>query len=466
MEVISGFGEEWRVRFTSPWNSADWTLQRANQRYFLTGYGDSSLISPVTPIALLFDFGGASEATSEAAWSNGLGSFAISSNARFSFGETPYTNAISIQQIVAGGQNTFTFAPGVGLIRVVTGGQTFDLDAASSTLPSVSATDPSALPLPPIGLISNNIASKAYSTQDVVNQVASISGNGVRFLMGYGRWRDLEPVQAHFALDSLRFQVSESNQLNLAAAYTLCLIDMGIKNVPPELMNLRWKDPVMLARVDALVTALAGEFQGRVAWLQVGNEVDTYFGLHPNEVADYAVLLQEVRRQLAAIAPQVKVSVTVEAQSINQLSGSLAPLNKLSDLLVVTYGAYNSDFTVKSPTSPDADIPALVAAAGSRNLLFQEISFPSAAANGSSPETQATVLQRVFDNLRIAGGKVAAANFYIYADYTPQNARHIATSAGLGSSSLFVTFMESLGMFDLNGNPKPSWTTFVTALRQ
>jgi hypothetical protein len=464
LEVIATVSGVSHVRFISPWSSADWVLKRAGQRYFLTAYGTSGAMPALAPVALLFDFG----VSAAPAWSNALGTFSVDKKktSAINTGRVAYQNTISIRQALFSGQNTFTFASDIGIVAIVTGGVTFALDEAHSSLPLVGAAAATGQPLPPLGLIPNGLANKAYSAPDVVNEIASIASDGFQFLVGYGRWTDLEPQANQLALDSLRFQISEADQLNLSASYTFCIVDMGLRNLPPELMNLRWNDPLMLARVDRIIEALANEFKGRVAWFQFGNEVDTYFNLHPGEIADYALLLQEVRRKMASVSAQVKVSVTVKSEATKALNGRLAPLNNLSDLLVVTYGAYNDDFTVQSPASADSEIAALLAAAGNRSLLFQEISFPAAAANNSSPQTQAAFHQRVLDNLREAGGKIAAANFFCYADYTVQTAQAIAASAGLGDRPLFVSFMESLGMFDVNGNPKPSWTVFTGAFSQ
>jgi hypothetical protein len=211
---------------------------------------------------------------------------------------------------------------------------------------------------------------------------------------------------------------------------------------------------------------MAREFRGRINWFQFGNEADIYFSMHPDEIADFMQLLNLVKQRLAIDAPGVPVSVTFSYGGLRRSGTTLSGINALSDLLVITWGGYNADFSVEDPSTVAGDFANLQTLAAGRRLLLQEISYPSAAQNGSSPDQQAAFDQAVLANLRNAGGSISGANFYIYADYSPSDAQTIATGAGLGNSPLFVSFMETLGMFDLSGAAKPSWRVFTSELQK
>ena len=51
----------------------------------------------------------------------------------------------------------------------------------------------------------------------------------------------------------------------------------------------------MIDRLNALIDALAAHLKGHPAYLLIGNEIDVYFGSHPNEVSDYATLFEAAK---------------------------------------------------------------------------------------------------------------------------------------------------------------------------
>jgi len=178
-------------------------------------------------------------------------------------------------------------------------------------------------------------------------------------------------------------------------SYTLRLIDTIHKAVPPKLMNKGGMDLEMQQRVLALIDAMAPVMRGRVQWFMFGNEVDGYFEHHPTEVADYVRLWDLVATHLRAADADIKISITVMYGGIDKFNGPLQSLNSRLDFLALTYYPMKPDFTVQDPDAPIHDLPRMKEMAHGRQVILQEIGYPTRTANHSNDDLQARFFQNV-----------------------------------------------------------------------
>jgi hypothetical protein len=466
-DVISASNNTYRIRSTTPWSTSDWLLTDEGNQFWMTGYGSAAGIQPLSNVVYL-DFASPAGTT----WTNILGKLTVASQtATVADGGVTLSNCIQIVQGSGTNAITMTFAAGVGLVSYAMGGQVFLLNSSASKLPAsaynlLAAANASSSTLPRVGVVPNAFANEADTLQASMVRVQMLASAGATFLPGYGRWSQLEPTQGNFQFTSLLLQVAEAQSVNLQSGYSFCIIDMANRNVPPELSDLAWSDPVLESRVFTIVDLIARNFGGAIQYFQFGCEVDTYFLAHPSEVSDFAALMNKVRTVVQNRAPGVKVSSTFKFTSLGSLNGYLAPVNQASDLLVLTYGAYNSLFAAENPSVVATDIPNMVLAAGSRKLYIMEIAYPSSTTVGSSEDLQAQFVQNVFTQLRSASSHIAAANFYDLADYYQLQALSLAITAGISSYPNAVGVIESLGMWDVNAQPKKSWQMFTQQATQ
>lgn len=460
-QVVSGNGTTNRLRITTPWGTSDCNLSLVADKYWMTGYGSASGLMPINN-TLYFDFA-SPQGTS---WSNILGPFSVSSrSAVVSASGVAFATTVQITQGTGPNASTLTFAAGVGPVSYTAGGQVFLLDTKASKLPASAAavvsqvrwTSPT---LPLVGVVPTSFANQVGTMQTSINQVQMLETAGARFLQAYGRWSDLEPTQGNYQIDSLSLQVAEAQAMNLSFGYTFCVIDMTNRNVPAELQNLPWSDPTLQARVLTMVDVLAQNFGSHIKYFQFGNEVDNYFQSHPNEISDFATLLNKVRAVVQNRAPGVKVSATLTFASLPSLASVLSPINHASDVLAITYGPYNADFSVEPPSVVSRDFQTMRLAASGRQVYLQEMAYPSATEVSSSQDLQAQFVQNVFTELRSTPSEFAAANFYDLADFSSDQAVAFGASVGFGGQAKFVSLAGSLGMFDVSANPKKSWQMF------
>jgi hypothetical protein len=197
-----------------------------------------------------------------------------------------------------------------------------------------------------------------------------------------------------------------------------------------------------------------------------GNEIDGYFGRHPNEVKPFARLLSKVAARMKQLSPKIQVSSTIMFGGIDTLNGLLGPLNDQFEILSITYYPIRGDFTMRSPDAPFTDVQKMRQAAGGRKVVLQEIGYATSPLNASSQEKQAEFYKAMFDALRQNRDLIEAGNFFLLADLPDKFVKDLGGFYGITGSKVFLAYLQSLGMFDLNGRPKKSWDVFRSELKR
>lgn len=456
VSVVSSDGLTSRVRTRTPWSLTDWVATDRTARYDLSAYGNFLALLPLPENPALYRF----DAPAGTSWTNELGTFTVTDRGFvLQAGTQSYSDCLSIRQVSPGFSATITFAPGTGIVRYSIGGSDFDLDQARSVLPVFPST--SSGPLPPLGVLPNPTAGITDTEEAANARLATLSNAGMSFILSYGSWPRLEPAPGHFNLGSLRYHQSVVSSRGWQSGYTLTIINMDRREVPDELQQEPWNSPQMEARVLALIDALAAEFQGRMDYFQFGNEADTYFASHPGEIQAFLELFTAARNRLKELSPETAVSITFKHSSLDQLATIYQGLDEACDLLAVTYGPYTETFDAKPPSTVTPDFAAIRAAARGRKILFQEIAYPSATANASTPEQQARFYQALLDELRGANGQVAAAQIFLLSEMDESQARAFTSGLGLAAGNKLDALLGSLGLFDANLEPKPAWSVIT-----
>ncbi len=457
--MISSDGLASRLRATTPWGSTDWELTDRTSQLDMTAYGNASGVVPLGVSLPMYRF----DQPTGTKWTNMLGTFSITARGLSVTGATKtYTDCVRIQQDSNGTSYITTFAPGTGMIQYSVAGMVFNLDEASSVLPLFPST--STNPLPPIGVLPNLAANETDNAVSANRRLDTLSSGGMKFLLTYGSWPQMEPTTGTFDMGGLQYHVSIVSTRNWTSAYTLTLIHMDKREVPSDLQSLAWDSPKMQSRVLKLVDAMAAEFKGKVDYFQFGNEVDTYFDAHPSEINAYLTLFNAVKARLKTTSPSTKVSITFKQTSVARLATTYAALDAAGDALVLTYGPYTAYYDALPPSAAVTDFAAIKKAARSRKIVFQEIAYPSSPANSSSPDQQAQFLVALLNELRGANTQVAGAQVFLLSELSSSASSSMVGTLGMGSVEKFSTLLQSLGLFDTYSMPKPAWTAITNEL--
>jgi hypothetical protein len=282
----------------------------------------------------------------------------------------------------------------------------------------------------------------------------------VRFLLTYGNWPELEPQTGKFNVESVKYVVNEAAKRNWNVAYTLGLIDMDKRRLPADLANLSWDHPEMERRLLLLIDQITAEFKGRVKWVQIGNEVDTYLDPRSSEVAAYAKLVAVAKTRFQQRVPGLKVSVTFKFQAMPTLATTYKPIDQHTDHLTLTYGPHTPEYRALPPSAIGSEVLAMLKAAGPRKILMQEFAYPSAPDAGSSTTQQADAMRHIVRQLRLISGKVEAAQVFLLGDLSTANTNNLAYSLGMYTPT-FTAYLGSLGLYTTSGSAKPAFSALT-----
>ncbi|HLI84354.1 MAG TPA: hypothetical protein VKV17_10575 [Bryobacteraceae bacterium] len=455
-------------RSTTPWGSSEWTLSARDGQYLMTQYGGAAL--PNRPVYLDFTRPAGTR------WTNPLGTITVVARDAVVQSKTrTYRDCIQIRHRAGKTDLLYTFARDVGYVQFGEGGSAFVIDEAASVLPGAShpgtgaaaATGAalSTVPATPpaihehggvlVGITPNRFANEPMTLDVMLRRFRQTVELGAGFMVGNGTWTELEPKPDRYELASVNTLVSTAGSENLALSYTLRIIDTRRKVVPADLSHKSWHDPALRARLLALLDRIVPVLRPRARWLMVGYELDAYFRDHPAEIRDFLELYQAAASRVKQLAPEMRVSATLEFGGIAQLESSLSGLNRQLDFVAFTYSPLNPDFTAKDPAVVHSDLAEIRRVAAGRKIVLQEVGYPTSADNHSNNARQAQFYTEFFQDLERDPAAFAAVNVMTLADLGERETEQYTSVYGLKSPA-FRGALQTLGLFDQNGQPKPA----------
>ncbi len=280
------------------------------------------------------------------------------------------------------------------------------------------------------------------------------------------RWSELEPAGGDFQLDELAGDITyRRTTYQQTFLVGIQVLNTTAKETPADLLDVPFDDPRMLERFKALIDALLPYFEEDVRWLSIGNEVDVYLETH-DQWESYQIFYEAAVVYLHEVAPSIQVGVTFTYGGAQVMTDRLLELNEASDVLILTYYPLESDFQVQPPNAPLRDFPAMLALAGNKPLILQEVGYPSAEVLGSSEEKQAEFVTHVFEAWDQAGDKIPFLSFFAMGDFSDQLTEQLSGYYGITGAENFTAFLRTLGLRQVDGTPKLAWQAFVEGAAQ
>ncbi len=325
-------------------------------------------------------------------------------------------------------------------------------------------------PVAPLVGLSVSPPEGATGTQAFLDTFRLARGAGVRFLFLSHTWGgDLEKAPGVLDLKPLADEVQNLPLLGFDAfSVTIQTLDTTNRTLPPDLQTRAWDDPVLLARWDVFVDALAGilaAIPGRVGWLSLGNEADVYLGGHREELEAYARFIERGRIRLRARFPALPVGVTTTHDGLRDRPDLFRRLNRATDVVFLTYYPLGPNFGVRPVSGVPADFARMVRAAGNKPLLLQEAGFPADPLLNSSEEKQAAFVDAVFDQTAKYRAKIGFVNFFLLHDFGRALVDGFVGYYGLPNNARFRAFLATLGLRRANGTPRRTWGRFAARTR-
>ena len=295
------------------------------------------------------------------------------------------------------------------------------------------------------------LSASAQEFSDAFDLALTTGANGA--MLTYG-WATLEPTAGNFSLSGVTGLVNKYSAKGVRIYLGIAVINTVKREMPPDLVSVPFDSTTMKTRFHALADAMKPLLNDpNMAYVTVGNEVDMYFTANPAEAAAYLNFYQDAVTYLHQIAPKVKVGV------VSTVAGSTTPqltsLNSQSDIITLTYYPGDKQQVL-------TDFPAIVSAAGSKPVVFQEVGCSSSTAVGSSEDAQAQCISNVFQAWQNVKTQIPFIAYFTLYDLNQQSCDQLSIYYYGVINPAFEASFCNIGLRRTDGTTKPSWQSFVT----
>ena len=297
---------------------------------------------------------------------------------------------------------------------------------------------------------------------EAVDLAASL---GLRGLFKPAAWDHLEPSPGQFAVDWFADEVRYLGSRGFSLLLTIQVIDTMQRRVPSDLLSTRFSSSRMLRRFRALLDRLLPCLGRQVKYVSIGNEVDPYLE-HSGQWKSYRAFLRTAISYLHSRAPWIRVGTccTFSGATCGSVRG-VALLNEETDVYIATYYPFAEPFdpryTLRSPTSPLADFPRLIALANGKPVVLQEVGYPATSLI-SSETAQADFVSNVFTAWRSTSRAIPFLSLFPMHDFPPELFEGAGDYYKDPDNERLRAFVGSVGLRTLDGTPRPAWSRFVT----
>jgi len=287
--------------------------------------------------------------------------------------------------------------------------------------------------------------------------LTEIRGTGVSLFALSVSWSETESAPGRYSVAGVTRAARILRQSGATVHLDLPLVTGRIRDVPKDLAAFAFDDSRLSLRLGRLLDALAPALAD-TATISLGYEADAYFADKPEELKAYRRLFDGAVEFLRKVAPHLLVGVTTAAPAESLAPEVAAELHQESPVLFYLYSPFlrEKPFVHRAPDALETDWKRLLDAAGGRPIAFPEVSFSSAAENGSSPAKQAEFVRRLRRFLASRDGrKLLFARYVGWRDPPPGTYR-----VAPGASDIVgrrAAFFGNRGLKGWNGEAKPAW---------
>jgi hypothetical protein len=273
-------------------------------------------------------------------------------------------------------------------------------------------------------------------------------------------WKDVEKTPGIYDFKDLDFQAKLARDHNLPVYLNIRIIDTNNRALPSPYASWKFDDPRLQKPLADLIRAIALRVEGQVRWISIGNEVDSYFEGHTDEITAYRRLMDRVMPTVRSAFPKALFTVNFTFHGLGQIDKELHPISEITEFTSLTYYPMNPDFTFRDPSDVPGDFAKMFEAAHGKKVFFQELGYASSNAVNSSEEKQARFMKKVLDTLAQHRAQTIGAHFVWMSDIPLSLVNMFGDYYKLPNSDKFKAFLASLGYFDREGRPKQAWVVF------
>jgi hypothetical protein len=243
---------------------------------------------------------------------------------------------------------------------------------------------------------------------------------------------------------------------------SLCLSPIAAdrRDLPDDLMQVSFDDSVMVQRFDQLLDTVHAHLTATsLRYLLIGNEVDLYFSIHPEEWSAYATFCAAVRNHARTLwGNQLLVGAeTTLGANLGTSYPAIAKLNASLDMVCLTYYPLSSTFTMNPVSFANNDFEQLLQQYPGKPVLMQECGYATSPLCSGSDTAQASFVRDVFKIWDRHEDQMIYLAFLWLNDLSNTQAQSESIYYGLNGTAVdqaFTAYIGSLGLCDSLGAPK------------
>lgn len=299
--------------------------------------------------------------------------------------------------------------------------------------------------------------------------------NGVQVLHTYIWWGEVEQSPGEYtwewqdALMGYRFR--EGFEVSLAVN----VIHTALRgSMPGDLREKAFNDPEFIQRFTDFILETLERYP--VQYLSIGNEVNDYFVNHRDEIPAYKAFFLSVQEAVKEEYPDLKVAMTFAYHDAETLDAvDIIRKLDLGDFLPITLYIYSPGFVFdRDPAELEDYLNRILDLAGEKPVALVEVGWNTAESLSGTQEDQAAFIREAFRLLSTHRERIEFISWFDLHDSKLDNSYTAAlTFLPINSSltqdeafmTIFVDFLNYLGLRENDGTPKLGWFAFQEEAR-
>ncbi|MDI1477530.1 hypothetical protein [Polyangium sp. y55x31] len=246
--------------------------------------------------------------------------------------------------------------------------------------------------------------------------------------------------------------------------FSLVIVERGVAHLPPELAEMPWNAPEVLAFAQASVDAALSALGGSARFVVLGRDVDVRLAARPDERASFELFASDVLDYVRAhplAAPDIRAGVGFSFEGVALPDPSFLPLLDASDVAVASYLPGLGGAEAGATTDISAHADTILTRAADKAVVLESVGYPSSSVVGGSEDKQALFLETFFGALVPRRDRFVFVNVDALHDLAPVRCGERVAVLGEAADGPYAAYACTLGLFTEQGQEKASWKAFL-----
>lgn len=172
--------------------------------------------------------------------------------------------------------------------------------------------------------------------------------------------------------------------------------------LPDDIKFKGWDDPIIISRFSDFVIKYIERYKDTIGYVEIGNEVDIYFNIHPEDLSSYKIFYREVYDNIKKAHPDVKVGTVFAYHELRKNNNFevYRTLSQIGDFDAFTLYVYNSGFIFdRDPVEIYNYLQEIEKLTGNRKFALEEVGWNAYPGLQGNENDQRQAVKYFFDYL-------------------------------------------------------------------